>query len=137
MRQIYWILTTGFTNFEILRLVVVLTSFLLTLVQKAYIFISCAKVDRKVKVIPNWNQTQDQNQIYLDFYNESFSEGIFKNSKIKALLVKTYTKSIQNVLKWMSTRNEYLEGNSAKINTFVFFFSKYKIFIKNGIVTWS
>ena len=37
----------------------------------------------------------------------------------------------------MSTRNEYLEGNSAKINTFVFFFSKCKIFIKNGIVTWS
>ena len=48
---------------------------------------------------------------------------LFKKFKIKALLVKAYPKTAQNVLKWMSTRDWYLGENSEKTNTFadVFF----------------
>ena len=67
-----------------LTLVVVLASLLLILGQKAYICISCAKVDRSVKVIPKWNQADISNTICARKIKSDLHgllEGMFREDK--------------------------------------------------------
>ena len=92
-----------------------MTSLLLKLGQKS---LKIAYLFRKVIEGLKWSQNETKLIYQIQFVAErskpdlyGLLEGMFsrmqffKKFKIKALLVKTYNKSAQNVLKWTSTRD--------------------------------